>query len=122
MMRLLADENFPGPVIASLVEEGHDIVAVARHHAGLEDSAVLALAHEEKRWLLTFDTDFGDLVFLRHRPAPPVILLFRIYPILVADVIAAARRALDEVTEGHFAVVGRESTRVRPFRSNHARE
>lgn len=114
-MRLLADENFPGPVVAALAGDGHDIASVGQGHAGLDDAGVLALAIEEARWLLTFDTDFGDLVFLRNHPAPPAILLFRIYPIIVADVLGAARRALREVTAGHFAVVGRETTRLRPF-------
>ena len=121
-MRLLADENFPGPVIHGLVEDGHDIVAVARLHAGVGDPDVLALAHQEGRWLLTFDTDFGDLVFLRSHPVPPAILLFRLHPIVVADVLTAARRALAEVTEGYFAVVGRDSTRLRPFRLARSRE
>lgn len=120
-MRLLADENFPGPEIAALAEDGHDILSVARSHAGADDAGVLALAIEEERWLLTFDSDFGDLVFLRHHPAPPAILLFRLYPIIIADVLAAARRALNEVTAGHFAVVGREATRLRPFRSTPSR-
>jgi predicted nuclease of predicted toxin-antitoxin system len=120
-MRLLADENFPGPVIAALAADGHDIVSVASLHPGVDDSAVLALAQKEGRWLLTFDADFGDLVFLRNHPAPPAILLFRLHPIVSADVLAAARRALGEVAEGHFAVVGRETTRLRPFRLTPAR-
>jgi hypothetical protein len=37
-------------------------------------------------------------------------------------VLTAARRALAEVTEGHFAVVGRDSTRLRPFRLARSRE
>lgn len=115
-MRLLADENFPGPVVKALAQEGHDIVRVGQVHAGINDADVLALAIEEARWLLTFDTDFGDLVFLRNRVAPPAILLFRVYPIIVADVLAAARRALQEVSVGQFAVVGRDTTRLRLLR------
>lgn len=116
MMRLLADENFPAPVVEALAGDGHDIVRVGQAHAGLADVGVLALAIKEARWLLTFDTDFGDLVFLHNHPAPPAILLFRVYPIIVGDVLASARRALEEVAEGHFAVIDREAIRLRPFR------
>ena len=114
-MRLLAYENFPGPVVQALAEDGHDIVRVGQALAGLTDREVLAMAIEEARWLLTFDTDFGDLVFLHNHPAPPAILLFRVYPIIVADVLASARRALQGANVGQFAVVGREATRLRPL-------
>ncbi|WIM06020.1 MAG: DUF5615 family PIN-like protein [Candidatus Nitricoxidivorans perseverans] len=115
-MRLLADENFPGPVIDALIADGHDLVSVARSMAGVDDRVVLDQARAGGRWLLTFDADFGDLIFLHGCPAPPALLLFRLHPIIVADVLAAARRALDGVPEGHFAVVGRETIRVRSFR------
>lgn len=114
-MRLLADENFPGSVIDVLSAQGHDILAAARTMAGAADSEILARACAEKRWLLTFDTDFGDLVFLHHQPAPPVILLLRFHPIKVPDVLAAVERALVCVPNGHLAVISHETTRLRHF-------
>jgi hypothetical protein len=39
---------------------------------------VLDLARAEGRWLVTFDRDYGELVFRRNLPPPPVILLFRV--------------------------------------------
>jgi len=116
LKRLLADENFPGPVIDALIGDGHDLVSVARARPGIDDRTVLGWARDEGRWLLTFDADFGDLVFLQGCPAPPAILLFRFHPIVVVDVLAAARRALADLPEGHFAVIGRETIRLRSFR------
>ncbi|HUY04492.1 MAG TPA: DUF5615 family PIN-like protein [Rhodocyclaceae bacterium] len=72
-------------------------------------------AHDTGRWLLTFDSDFGDLVFFHGAPTPPAILYFRMHPIVVADVLSAARQALTEVPEGHMVVVGRETLRLRRF-------
>lgn len=115
MMRLLADENFPALVSEALVAEGFDIVSIARAMPGLDDVGVLRHACESGRRLLTFDSDFGDLVFFHGAPPPPAILLFRMHPIIVAEVQAAALRALAEVPDGYFAVVGRDATRLRPL-------
>ena len=115
MRRLLADENFPGPVIDALLADGFDVLAIARTTPEIDDIAVLRLAHDTGRWLLTFDSDFGDLVFFHGEPAPPAILYFRIHPMAMEDVLYAARQALAEVPDGHLAVVGRETLRLRRF-------
>lgn len=112
---LLADENFPGPVIRGLAAAGHDILSVAASAPGISDLAVLDLACRTGRRLLTFDVDFGELVFSRGAPAPTAILYFRLHPIVIEEVVELALRAVAETPDGHFAVVGRESTRIRPL-------
>jgi hypothetical protein len=54
--RLLADENFPFPVTQELRRLGHDVVTLeelGKADQGLLDEAVLALAIEEDRAVLT---------------------------------------------------------------------
>jgi predicted nuclease of predicted toxin-antitoxin system len=60
-MRFLANENFPGAAVSALNAAGHDLVWVRSAAPGITDSDVLALAIREKRILLTFDKDFGEL-------------------------------------------------------------
>lgn len=110
---LLADENFPFAVIKSLAGMGYDIASIAADHRGVSDRAVLALARESGRWLLTFDSDFGDLVFFHGEPPPPAIVYFRLHPIRADEVLAVALRALAETPDGHLAVATRENTRLR---------
>lgn len=74
---LLANENFPAPSIRLLRDRGHDVAAVAEGAGGLADPEVLALAVAEKRWILTFDRDYGELIFARGLAAPPAVILFR---------------------------------------------
>jgi predicted nuclease of predicted toxin-antitoxin system len=112
---LLADENFPGPVIRGLAAVGHDILSVATSAPGISDLAVLELACRTGRRLLTFDVDFGELVFSRRAAAPAAILYFRLHPIMMEEVLELAVRAIAETPDGHFAVVGREGTRIRPL-------
>lgn len=80
---LLADENFPFAAIKALAKAGYDILSIAADCPGLDDRAVLALARRTGRRLLTFDSDFGDLVFFHGEPPPPAIVYFRLHPILL---------------------------------------
>jgi predicted nuclease of predicted toxin-antitoxin system len=112
---LLADENFPLPVVDGLAEAGYDVMSIAISSPGINDLGVLELACRTERRLLTFDSDFGDLLFSRKVPEPPAVLYFRIHPILPGNVLAAALRAIPEVPDGYFAVITREHTRLRPF-------
>lgn len=58
MARLLADENFPFPVTQELRRLGHDVVTLeelGKADQGLLDAAVLALATEEERAVVTIN-------------------------------------------------------------------
>ncbi len=41
MLRFLADENFPGDVVAALAERGHDVAWIRRDAPGSSDEEVL---------------------------------------------------------------------------------
>lgn len=117
LRRLLADENFPRPAIAALRAAGHDVLAVRESCPGIDDLQVLELARQTGRWLLTFDSDFGKLVFSHGAGAPPAILYFRLMPIRIDTVLSLAFRAILEVPEGHFGVIEPDITRLRPLPS-----
>jgi predicted nuclease of predicted toxin-antitoxin system len=78
--RLLANENFPLPATKLLREAGVDVAAVAEIMPGSADEEVLDLARREGRWLVTYDRDYGELVFSRGLAAPPAILYLRQAP------------------------------------------
>lgn len=112
-MRFLANENFPLVVVEALRRSGHDTAWVLVDAAGSSDEAVLARALREERVLLTFDKDFGALVFQRGATASCGILLFRMQPMAPEDLASWVVSSLAVRTDwrGHFAVV--ESGRVR---------
>ena len=74
-MNFLADESCAGPVVRTLREAGHDVVALAEVARGATDEQVLELALNEKRILITEDRDFGELVYARGRSSAGVILV-----------------------------------------------
>ena len=62
-MRLLANENFPGLAITALRSHRHDVVWIREDSPGISDHNALSRATAEGRILMTFDKDFGELVF-----------------------------------------------------------
>lgn len=98
-MRLLADENIPGAVVAALTGAGHDVVWIRQTTPGASDPAVLEIPREGGRILLSFDKDFGELVFKRRLPAPPGLILLRFTPASPTEaaefVVAMLQRQID---------------------------
>lgn len=76
--RLLANENFPGPSVRFLRERGYDVTGIAELSGQRSDPEVLALAVSEGRWIVTFDRDYGELIFARGLAAPAAVFLFRL--------------------------------------------
>lgn len=106
-MRWLADECVAGPLVATLRSLGHDVLYVAELASGLSDADVIALAHREKRLLLTEDKDFGDLVFRRERMVPGVVLM-RVAPensLLKATRLTLAVERYGEGLFGRYVVI-----------------
>lgn len=113
MARLLADENLPHAAGAALAADGHDIEWVSDTEPGANDLRVLALARDSQRVLVTFDSDFGELVFRRGVAPPRAIVYLRLHPILQEDVVALVRDALSTDPDGAFVVASKEGVRRR---------
>src|SRR3954470_17649233 len=113
MLRLLANENVPGDAIIALRGKGHDVQWIRESARGITDEEVLSLALAQQRLLITFDKDFGELVFRRGRSATVGIVLFRISlrsPTHVAERVLAVLESRDD-WEGAFSVA--DDTRLR---------
>jgi predicted nuclease of predicted toxin-antitoxin system len=117
-VRFLADENVPLPSVDALSAAGHDVAAVARKHPGLADPRIFEQARREDRILITFDRDFGELVFARGSPAFPGVIYLRFtprFPTEPGELLAepAARPGL--TFTGFFTVLDRAHMRQRPL-------
>jgi len=113
--RLLANENFPAPSVEYLRDAGYDVASVAEGSGGLDDRAVLALAEAEQRWIVTFDRDYGELIFARGLAAPPAVILFRLksYRLDVPGRLAAELLESGSDLEGYFIVMDESGPRKR---------
>lgn len=117
MTKLLLNENFPAPSARKLREHGLDVVAIREACPGWKDVQVLMRAVDEERWIVTFDRDYGDLVFNRGLPPPPAIILLReshYRPVEPAEWLLRLVNAPEECA-GRFVVFTRERIRTRPL-------
>ena len=114
-MRLCANENVPEDCVTHLRQGGHDVLWIREATPGSSDAEVLACALAEKRLLITFDKDFGDLVFRCGAKASYGIVLFRIAQpssAVVAEKVAGVLGCRDDWS-GHFSVVDDFAIRMR---------
>jgi predicted nuclease of predicted toxin-antitoxin system len=114
-MQFLANENFPGTAVATLVASGHDVAWVRSTAPGMSDEDVLAWAIRENRILLTFDKDFGELASRRELPDSCGIVLFRT-PMPRASEAGTRLAAIVTAREdwpGHFSVIEPSRLRMR---------
>jgi predicted nuclease of predicted toxin-antitoxin system len=114
---LLANENVPAPLLRLLRSAGVAVAAVGESMPGASDRKVLEHAHEHGLWLLTFDRDYGELVFARRAASPPAILYLRQGPQPMADYAEAVLELLDRAAtlQGHLVVVSGRGVRLRPL-------
>lgn len=116
-MRILANENFPADAVEALRQRGHDVGWIRTEAPGSPDEEVLKRAVAEDRILITFDKDFGELVFRAGLTAPAGIVLFRVAPTSPAHIAQLSIRVLESRTDwgGCFSVVEEDRVRMTPL-------
>jgi len=114
---LLANENFPVPAIRKLRAAGVDVTAVGEIMPAAGDHDVMALACQEGRWVVTFDRDYGELIFKEGLPPPPAILYFRqeSYPPDRPADLALAMLSEPQLAQGFMVVLSERGVRRRRF-------
>jgi predicted nuclease of predicted toxin-antitoxin system len=114
-LKWLADENVPLASVRLLRESGLEIESIGESQAGLADTDVLEFAHSKDLVLLTFDRDFGELIFKKQLPCPPAVVYLRFIPKTPKEPAQVVLAMLDvlKTVKGHFVVLDRDSLRKR---------
>lgn len=73
----LANENFPRPSTLILRDNGFIIKSIQEDHAGISDFEVIKIALDLNLIILTFDSDYGELIFKYAKENPPSVVFFR---------------------------------------------
>ena len=76
-MKYLANENFPVTSAKILKENGLDIEHIGETDMGIRDDEVIGKAISENRIIITFDSDYGELVY-KYGYKPPGVIYLRI--------------------------------------------
>ncbi len=75
-MKLLANENFPVASVNYLRNKGFDITSIGNDNPSISDKQVMDIAIKEERTILTFDSDYGELIFkYEYQPYAGVIFI-----------------------------------------------
>lgn len=116
-MRFLANENIPMRSVLAMREAGHDVLSISEMSPGIIDEEVMRIGHAEQRVILTFDRDYGELVFRRRLPAPAGVLYLRFAPANPLEPAEYLGRLLTSGIElsGRFTTGDREQVRQRPL-------
>ena len=107
-MRLLADENFPKPIVEMLRANGHDVLWARTDLAGTSDVALLDLAEAQARTVLTLDKDFWQIAVQRRSPLEQSgVVLFRVHPATPEKLAPLVRvfGEADATWAGHISII-----------------
>lgn len=77
-MKLLANENFPKTSVELLRSPGYDVLSIAEDYRSIADSEIMAIAQEEERLIVTFDRDYGELIYRHNYKPEKGVLYFRL--------------------------------------------
>jgi len=115
-MDFLANENFPLLSARLLREAGHRVVSIIQEAPGSKDEDVLKRAHTESLIILTFDRDYGELIY-RHQALPPAgVVYFRFAPATPSEPAEILLNVMDKAdlsVIGKFTIVERNRIRQR---------
>ena len=114
-MKILADENIEREFIEVLRVANFDVLSVRESHIGAADDEILQIAVDEKAVIMTYDTDFGELVFRFGLESHGVILLC-VHNLSLAEKAQITIRAIREheaEIENAFTVISENSVRIR---------
>jgi len=115
-MKFLANENVPVASVALLRRRGMDVTYVAEDFPSEADTTIMQTAHEQGRIIITFDRDYGELIFKRLQPVPAGILFLRFdpaYPTEPGEIIISLVESGNIPLPGRFTVVERDRLRQR---------
>ena len=107
-LRILVDEHISNMTIETLRPEGHDVISVsATEDKGSIDKALLEIGERDRRLVLTFDKDFGALIFADRVPQTTGVLFLRLSsqtPRHVTSVVVPILGRSDD-SVGYFSVI-----------------
>lgn len=116
MRRFLANENIPLATVYRLQNEGFDISSVSLDTPSITDREVIKIAKDENRTIITFDRDYGELIF-RHGFRPPAGIIYlrlqNFQPEEPAELILKLLNNPNLELAGFFTVVDEKSVRQR---------
>jgi len=117
-MKFLANENFPVPSVRKLRALGIEVASITETTPGISDKEVIQIAQKENFIILTFDKDYGELIFRHSIHNPPSVVFFRFKgttPVFAGDLLSEIIKENRIQIEKTFTVIEESSIRQRQY-------
>lgn len=114
----LANENFPRPGILLLRNHGYEVKSIPENEPGSSDQEVLKITNNLGLIILTFDKDYGELIF-RYAPEKTRQLIFREKgndPLFAGQMLINLLTSADLKLENSFTVTEELNIRQRFYK------
>lgn len=114
----LANENFPRPSIILLRSAGHIVSSIQEDLPSIADEQVLQIAITNQQIILTFDKDYGEIIFRYQLPNPPAFIYFRekgADPLFAGQTLLSLLQGNEIRFSNTFTVVEKDNIRQRPY-------
>ena len=85
---------------------------------GATDNDVIEMAKKEGYIILTFDKDYGEIIFRHSLAEPPPVIFFRYkgtHPNFAGEFMVSMLRQKTILLKDHFTVVEQNNIRQRPY-------
>lgn len=117
MIKMLLDQGLPRTAASLLRERGWDVQHVSeRGMSKAEDAAIIALARQEQRMVVTLDADFHALLAVAGATGPSVLRI-RMEGLKADQVAALIERVLvlasDELSQGAMITLAEGKVRIK---------
>lgn len=118
-MTFLANENFPFPSIEILRTAGYKVISISEVAPGIADDQVIEHARKENAIILTFDKDYGEIIFKHGKTGgTPSVVFFRFKGNQPQSAGLILLKLLNESKisiEGKFTVLDHDAIRQRAY-------
>jgi len=118
-MFFLANENFPRPGTIILREYGLSAQSIQEDFPGISGEEVIKIAIKNNQIILTFDRDYGEIIFKYAINNPPAVVFFREKGNAPESAALSLIRLLTDTNltlSGVFTVVENKSVRQRFYK------
>ena len=115
-MKFLANENIPFSSVKTISDAGFDIIAVGSDFPGILDEEVIEISKNEERTIITFDRDYGELIFKKGYKTKAGVIYLRwanFHPNEPGEYLVQLFNLQKIIFEEHFTVIGENSIRQR---------
>lgn len=114
-MKFIANENIPLKVVQRFQQAGFEFMRIDEIQKGMTDDEVVELAQNKEGVLITFNKDFGELVFKKKICG---IILLRIKPQGSDYIVGRLQKLLNSGIDlkGKFIILEDDKVRIRDIR------